>query len=171
MNLPRPVRKLIESFEKVQRIPYMCRRGNPLEVKEELTYANCSKKRGLLKQILDSFGFECRKLDAIFDWSDLPIPTDILKILRNSGTFQKHHLLEVKINENYFKIDTTWNLELEWLGFPVTKDWDGNSDTEQITKGAILFYNPNLQKVSLPYFQEERIRFADEFNKWLGWKL
>lgn len=163
--------KLIESFERVQKIPYRCRAKNFTVINEEVPYANCGQKRRLLKQKLESLGFECRNLDAIFNWRDLPIPEEILKILKNSETFQKHHLLEVKIGENYLKVDSTWNLELEKLGFPVTKFWDGNSDTEQITKGKIFFYNPLVKNIWLPYFPEERIKFSEGLNQWLGERL
>ena len=111
-------------------------------------------------------GFESRDLNGIFDWNDLPIPKDILRILKNSGTFQKHHLLEVNVDGSYLKVDSTWNLELENIGFPVTKNWDGKNDTEQITRGKILFYSPHIEKISLPYFPDERIKFAEEFNRW-----
>jgi hypothetical protein len=161
--------KLIELFEKVQAIPYRCR-------SEELSYfgimppyANCNQKRNILRILLEEEGFESRDLDAVFDWKDLPIPEEIMKILRNSGTQQKHHLLEVRINGDYFKIDPTWNPELRVRNFPVTEDWDGESDTQQITNGKIKFYHPALEKISLPYFPQERGEFAREFNRWLGW--
>ncbi len=165
-------KKLIELFEGVQAIPYKCRAENTdRETNTNFSYANCNQKRNLLRRTLDLRGFESRDLDAIFDWDDLPIPRGILRILKNSGTVQKHHLLEVNVEGSYLKVDPTWNLELENICFPVTKNWDGKNDTEQITRGKILFYNPDIEKISLPYFPEERIKFAEEFNRWLGWKL
>ena len=165
-------KKLIELFEEVQAIPYKCRAENAtVGINTNLSYANCSQKRNLLRQTLGLVGSEFRDLNAIFDWSDLPIPRDILRILKYSGTLQKHHLLEVNIDGSYLKVDPTWNLELENIGFPVTKNWDGKNDTEQITRGKILFYNPDIEEISLPYFPEERIKFAEEFNRLLGWKL
>lgn len=161
-------KKLIELFEGVQAIPYKCRAENIARgTNTNWSYANCNQKRNLLRRSLDLRGFESRDLDAIFDWNDLPIPMGILKILKNSGTFQKHHLLEVNVNCSYLKVDPTWNLELEHIGFPVTKNWDGKNDTEQITRGKILFYNLDIEKISLPYFPEERIKFAEEFYRWM----
>lgn len=163
--------KLIEIFRKVQAIPYKCRGEEHFSCLNIMPlYANCNKKRDLLKNLLGGEGFESRDLDAIFDWTDLPIPQEIIRILRNSGTHQKHHLLEIRVNGNYIKIDATWNPELGNRGFPVTKNWDGNSDTEPITPGTILFYDPFFRKVSLPYFPIERGDFAREFNEWLGFK-
>jgi len=161
--------KLIRLFEKVQIIPYKCRSEEFSYSGIMPPYANCNQKRNILRILLNNEGFESRDLDAIFDWKDLPIPEEILKILRNSGTQQKHHLLEVKINEDYLKIDPTWNPELGKRGFPITENWDGESNTEQITKGKIWFYNPLIKKTSLPYFPQERRDFAREINQWLGW--
>jgi hypothetical protein len=162
--------KLIESFERIQAIPYRCRAEINMNQNRLPPYANCNQKRNLLIQIFKSEGFEARELDAIFDWRDLPLPSEILSILKKSGTLQKHHLLEVKIGNDYFKIDSTWNLELEELGFPVTRKWDRYSDTVQITSGDIKYFIPTENKISLPYFYEERIKFANELNEWIGWK-
>ena len=162
-------KKLIGIFTKIQSIPYKCR-AKPLNIfSENIYYANCNKKRELLKIELDFCGYETRYLNGIFDWKDLPIPIDILKILKKSGTLQKHHLLEVLVGKNYLKVDPTWNLELETKNFPVTKNWDGESDTKPVTNGTIIFYNPQIQSIKLPYFIDEREQFAQELNKWLGW--
>lgn len=160
---------LVKSFEIVQAIPYRCRVVCPKNLDISLPYANCSQKRDLLKKSLDAAGFKTRRLDAIFDWRDLPLPKEVLKILKKSGTLQKHHLLEILSGGTYIKVDPTWNLELGLRGFPVTRKWDGERDTEQITKGGVLFYNPRIQEISLPYYPKERERFAEEFNAWLGW--
>ena len=163
------VNQLIRTFESVQRIPYK-RRAKFFEILNiNVSYANCIQKRDLLRESLERYRYETRCLEAIFDWRDLPIPKDILKILRKSGTLQKHHLLEVMVNGNYLKVDPTWNLELEEKGFPVTKNWDGKSNTIQISLGKIIFYDPKDQRVSFPYYPYERREFAEEFNKWIGW--
>ena len=159
--------RLVGLFEKVQAIPYRCRSEEFFYAGIMPQYANCNQKRNILRALLDDEGFESRDLDAVFDWKDLPIPKEILKILKNSGTHQKHHLLEVKINHGYLKVDPTWNPELGRRGFPITEKWSGASDTEQITKGKIWFYNPSIKKISLPYFPQEREKFAIEFNRWL----
>lgn len=161
-------KKLIAAFESVQAILYKCRFCPSENLDLSLSYANCNQKRDLLKKVLDSYGFETQKLDAIFNWRDLPIPSDILDILRKSGTFQKHHLLEVKVEGAFLKLDPTWDLGLEPRGFPVTKSWEGDRDTRQITEGEVFFYNPKLPIISLPYFKEEREEFARAFNIWLG---
>lgn len=160
---------IVEIFEKVQKIPYKCRSKYPENLSIDIPYANCIQKRDLLRKCIESCNYKSRNLDAVFDWKDLPIPEHILEILKMSGTKQKHHLLEVWIKGTYLKVDPTWNLELENRGFPVTRLWKGDRDTIQVTKGEIFFYNPELQKVFLPYFPEEREEFAREFNSWLGW--
>jgi len=160
--------KLITLFNKIQAVPYKCR-AEISKLDLNVPYANCSQKRELLKRTLDVEGYKTRYLDGIFNWKDLPIPPNILRILKKSRTLQKHHLLEVFIDGAILKVDPTWNLELECKGFPVTKNWDGKSDTKQITNGKIIYYNPKIQTLKLPYFPDERERFAQELNKWLGW--
>lgn len=152
---------IVRLFEEVQSIPYKCRVESILPKDTIPQYANCNQKRDILSKLLNSCGFETRYLDVIFDWRDLPIPREIIKILGKSGTSQKHHLIEV---------DPTWNREFESLGFPVTINWDGMSDTLQVTRGNLYFYNPKEKNIVLPYFPDEREEFARQFNKWLGWK-
>jgi len=164
-------KKLIELFETVQAIPYKCRTDNNVNLDLHLKHANCRQKRDLLKVELENNGILSKRIDAIFNWSDLSIPDRIIRTLKKSGTLQKHHLLEIKIGENHIKIDPTWDLELELFGFPITKNWNGYSDTCQVTYGGIVFYDPRIQKVSLPYHPDERIEFANEFNEWVGRKL
>ena len=159
---------IIKLFEAVQSISYRCRNPSPIELSLGLTYANCSQKRDLLKQELNKIGFKVRELDAIFDWRDLPIPQEITRLLKESGTLQKHHLLGLEIEGQDLKVDPTWDLSLELFGFPVTKSWNGYEDTKQVTDGKIIYYDPSLQRISLPYFLEERKIFAIEFNKWIG---
>lgn len=161
---------IVRLFEEVQSIPYKCRVESILPKDTISQYANCNQKRDILSKLLNSCGFETKPLDAIFDWIDLPIPREIIKILGKSGTSQKHHLIEVLIDNRYLKIDPTWNRELESLGFPVTVNWNGMSDTLQVTRGNLYFYNPKEKNIVLPYFPDERKEFARQFNKWLGWK-
>ncbi|MBU3907349.1 MAG: hypothetical protein KKA64_03805 [Nanoarchaeota archaeon] len=166
------VKQLVHAFTFVQAIPYKCRAelidGNG--VSTNIPYANCRQKRDLLKRSFESLGYKTKELDAIFDWTDLPLPGYILKILKKSGTKQKHHLLEVKVNDKCIKIDPTWNLELRDKGFPITVSWNGETDTKQVSFGRIIYYDPKIQRVTLLYFPEERENFTREFNKWIGWK-
>ena len=115
--------------------------------------------------------FEAYKIKTIFDWKDLPIPKEILNILKNSTTRQPHDLIEVKLSQyNKSYIDPTWNPELEALGFPVTTEWEGKGSTKQITREPLEYFesdNFNPENHEIITDKEEYDKFAQALNKWL----
>jgi len=121
--------------------------------------------------LLQQNTFDAEFIKVIFDWKDLPIPAEILGILKKSGTRWSHDALSVQINDNYsVNVDCTWNLELKNKGFPVTEDWDGESYTKQITNGKLEFYPAEGFKNSehdINIDKEEALEFAERLNKWL----
>jgi hypothetical protein len=157
--------KLVELYKKVQAIPYKVCRYDESEIDENLEHGDCRHKAFLLKTLLEKEGFDVRKISATFDWRDLPLPEEMLNILR-SGTIWDHTLLEVKTNDRWIKVDCTWNPELKEKGFPVTEDWDGKSDTKQVTEGKLEFHYKDYKKIKVN--KEEASRFADALNDYLG---
>ncbi len=162
---------LVSLFKKVQAIPYQVSKFVKEEINEDIKYGDCRHKSELLFQLLKKDNFEVRKLKVIFDWQDLPIPKEMLSLLKKSGTVWDHDILTVKIIKNWVKIDCTWNKELKSKGFPVTEYWDGRSDTLQVTKGKLEFYDAEKYKKTINIDKEEAHKFADELNKWLKTKV
>jgi len=160
--------KLVSLFRKVQRIPYQVCKFNKTEINENLEYGDCRHKHYLLKQLLDKEGYEVSEVKVIFDWKDLPIPAELLAILKNSGTTWDHNSLKVRVNGKWIKVDCTWNLELKKKGFPVTEDWDGNSDTKQITNGKLKFYDVHVYSKKIKIDKQEAMNFAKALNEYLG---
>jgi len=151
-------------------LPYKIKPFKIEEVNKELEEGDCRHKTELLKQLLEEEGFKTRKIYAVFDWKDLPIPKSILKVLK-SGTKMTHQLLESKLNNKWIKIDLTWNRELKEKGFPVTSYWNGKEDTEMVTKGKIKFYKTKEEAKKhkgLNKNKEELHKFAEKFNEWIN---
>jgi hypothetical protein len=175
IKIPRD-KLLKQLFEKVQKIPYqVCQFDkNDYHLKEVVNTAikqgDCRHKSRLLYNLLQQNIFDAEKIKVVFDWKDLPIPKEILGILK-SGTRWSHDSLKVKINERlWVDVDCTWNLELGEKGFPVTEDWDGASHTKQITTGKLESYPAEdfkKEEHDIHIDKEEALAFADALNKWL----
>lgn len=161
--------KIVVLFEKVQRISYRICKFEEEEIDENLNYGDCRHKSYLLKRLLEDEGFEVRKVKVIFNWADLPLPKEILEILK-AGTIWEHTSLKVKIKGRWIKVDCTWNPELKGKNFPVTENWDGESDTKQVTEGELEFYDEDVyikDKQKIKIVKEEAYKFADVLNKFL----
>jgi len=159
--------KIVKIFEKIQKIPYgVCKfdKDNLDNIKE----GDCRHKSELLYRAFKKEGFETKKIKVIFDWKDTPVPKNLLEILKVSGTIWEHDSIEVKIKDKWIKVDCTWNQELQKLGFPITKNWDGQSDTLQITNGKLSFFNIDNYKKNIKIVKEEALAFADALNKWFS---
>jgi hypothetical protein len=160
--------KLTKIFEKVQKIPYQVCQFKEEEINEDIKCGDCRHKHFLLKKLLEKEGFEVKEMKVIFDWKDLPFPKELLEILQ-AGTIWDHDSLEVRINKKWIKVDCTWNLELKQKGFPVTETWDGTSNTEQITKGKLVFHDKEgyTKDSRIKIVKEEAYEFAEKLNKYL----
>lgn len=161
-------KKIVQLFEQVQKIPYRVCKFDKKLINPKISYGDCRHKSELLKLLLREKGFEVKEIKVIFDWNDLRIPKSILGILKKSSTVWPHNSLKVKVKNKWVKVDCTWNPELEKKGFPVTKKWDGKSDTKQITEGKLKFYQKEKYVDKIKIFKEEALKFADELNEYLS---
>ena len=161
--------KIIRLFEQVQKIPYIVCKFEADRMDETLKEGDCRHKATLLYNLLQKEGLKVKKIKVIFDWKDLPIPVEILSNLRESSTIWDHNALAVKINDQWIKIDCTWDLALDKAGFPVTKNWDGKSNTLQITNGKLKFIGADkyFKDKKIKIIKEEAHAFAEALNKWM----
>ena len=164
-------------FEKVQKVPYNVCQFDETKIDEKIKFGDCRHKSTLLKKLLDKEGYKTKRMKVIFDWNDLPIPKNILSILKKSSTIWAHDALAVKVHGDYIFLDPTWNLELKKLKFPVTENWSGLEDTNQVTEGELEFYKEDdftskkeeiLKKHNIHIDKEEAYKFAEELNKYLN---
>ena len=132
--------KIVQIYEKVQKIPYKICKFEESKVDKNLKEGDCRHKAELLYKLLKKEGYEVKKIRVVFDWKDLPLPKEIITILTH-GTLWDHRSLEVKLGEKWIKVDCTWPPYTESAGFPVTRDWNGKSDTLQVTRGELEFYD------------------------------
>ncbi|MBS3081098.1 hypothetical protein J4221_06510 [Candidatus Pacearchaeota archaeon] len=160
--------KIVQLFEQVQKISYNIGKFDKDLVNPDIPYGDCRHKSELLYSLLSKEGYKVKKLKVEFNWKDLPIPKNILDILKISATIFPHNLLLVKINNKWIKVDCTWNPELENKGFPITKNWDGETDTKQITKGKLKFYKEEAYIKKRKTIKEEAFKFAEGLNKYLS---
>jgi hypothetical protein len=109
-------------------------------------------------------GIPVRYLLIKFDWNDLPIPKEIIK-KNEYGSVGWHLALKIKRNNKWIYVDATWDPKLEKAGFPVTKNWDGKSNTK--------FAFPPKQIIELKKAPPKQIKrpenreFYEALNKWL----
>ncbi len=161
--------KIVELFKKVQKIPYKVCKYDKSLIDENLKEGDCRHKHFLLKKLLEKEGFRVKEVKVMFDWNDLPIPKKLLEILHH-GTIWDHDSLKVMINNKWVNVDCTWNSELKKKGFPVTNNWDGKSDTKQVTEGKLEFFDKekylrDANKIII--LKEEARQFADKLNNFL----
>jgi len=160
--------KLIKVFEKVQKIPYRVCRFEKEKINQNLKYGDCRHKSLLLKQLLEKESYEVKEIKVLFDWKDLPLPQKIISILKKSPTVWSHNSLKVKVNHKWIKVDPTWNIELEKKGFPVTKKWNGETDTKQVTEEKLKFYDKKRCTKKIMIDKEEARDFAEGLNNFLS---
>ena len=161
-------KKIIKLFEKVQKIHYKVCKFEKETINESLNEGDCRHKAELLKKLLEKEGFEVKKQDVVFDWTDLPFPKDVISILNESDTVWKHVALKVKINDKWIKVDPTWSLELKKKGFPVTENWDGISNTKLVTNGKVEFYDKGEFGIKPNIVKAEAHKFALALNHFVS---
>lgn len=160
--------KIVCLFEQVQRIQYRVCKFDKNKINANIQYGDCRHKSELLYSFLIGGGYKVKRLKVEFNWRDLPIPNNILDILKISGTIFPHDALLVKINNKWIKVDCTWNPELEKKSFPITKNWDGKTNTKQVTEGKLKFFKEGTYIKKKKIVKEEALKFAEELNKFLS---
>ncbi len=161
--------RIAELYKKVQNVPYYCLEEKDFTKLFELNKGSCAEKNTYLGEAYKKFGLDVKYYLISFNWSRLPIPSYVLEKLND--IIGKHLALKAKINENWLWVDATWDPPLEKAGFPVTKNWEGTSDTKLAVKPLkIVEFEPEQKfkvSTSLEFYKElnnylERIRKSYE---------
>ncbi|NLP57242.1 hypothetical protein [Lutibacter sp. B1] len=172
--------KIITLFNKVRDIPYGdIGSRNPLDVIKN-NKGTCSGKHELLKAIYKELGFEVKDFIIIHKFNDLPVrfPENIRAILDKNQIVDPHNFFKIKRNDNWFVVDVTWDSNLEKLGFPVNKNWDGVSDMNiSVALGGEIYETVKPLELKrdliakLPTeVQKDRTLFLKELTKWLDFE-
>ena len=162
-------------FRQVRDIPYrLGLDGNPNKLFRE-NAGNCTRKHLRLIPDLVRLGYTVKLGVTEFDWRELPVPSEILKLLRNP--IDTHLFLYVSLNGNEMKVDATWDSSLQSLGFKIN-DWNGYSSTDLGVRAQKIIISGyqilQLRTKFAPIFnlfrknKQEPTPFNDAFNTWLG---
>jgi hypothetical protein len=174
------IEKAVNAFYQVRNIPYVLGLdGDPNKLLPE-SKGNCSRKDLYLASQLKELGFEVVLGIAAFSWAELPIPQAFINLLANP--VDSHMFLYVRhpSNNNYMRIDPTWDPELKAKKFPIN-EWDG-LHTNELGVNAFAIHTENLKlfetkallrKIvntlrALNGHEAKPTPFNDAVNNWLG---
>ncbi len=121
-------KKIIDLFEKVQALPYFILKHRDSRRLFELKKGCCAEKVIWLGNEFKEINIPIKYYFIEFKWEDLPIPDHIIKLRKKGSGY--HLALKAKVKNKGIWVDPTWDPKLEEAGFPVTKDWDGESDNK-----------------------------------------
>ena len=158
------IKKIVELYNRVQRIPYYCLKKRDPDLLLKKNKGSCSEKHLFLGKEFKKLGVPVKYLLVRFDWNDLPMPKEIID-KREDGSEGWHLALKIKPKNKWIVVDATWDPKLGKAGFPMTKNWDGKSDTK-------LAFPPKeiIELEKAPPKQVKRYEnreFHEALNKWL----
>ena len=133
-------------------------------------YGDCRHKHTLLFKFFSLLGLRVKMVKILFDWRDLPLPLEILSLLKESDTIWGHDALLMEIEGKDVLIDATWDPALKKYGFPVTDKWDGFLSTKPVTAGKIKILElEDYKKIkpTIKIIHSEAERFALSLNEFL----
>lgn len=166
-----------ELFQNVRDIPYVLGADDKPEDVFSDNFGGCTRKHLYLAPRLKQLGYRVEIGIARFDWRELPIPKDILALLKQP--IQYHMFLYVNQKGNRFIADAIWDKEMCQRGFPLMEWDDQNFSLLGVKPISLTTYNlPVLRFRSLVSETINRFKslangpmetpFNDAFNSWLG---
>ncbi len=159
------IREIVELYNKVQRIPYYCLEERDPDLLLKKDKGSCSEKHLFLGEEFKKLGIPVKYLLIRFDWNDLPIPKEIV-IKNKKGPIGWHFALKIKPKNKWIYVDATWDPKLEKAGFPVTRNWNGNSDTKlAVPPKKIIELRIRPPKILIRRLNNRE--FFEALNKWL----
>ncbi|MBI4973372.1 hypothetical protein HZC27_02050 [Candidatus Roizmanbacteria bacterium] len=165
-----------ELFTLVRDIPYKLAGGDPEALIRD-NHGECTRKHLFLAPRFRKLGYKVDIGLAIFDWRDLPIPSEILALLQSP--IQHHMFLYAEKDGRRSIIDATWDKKMSERGFPLI-DWQDegnmnlavNSNHVKIVHLPILqaraFISQSIKNVKGIANDPPKTPFNDAFNDWLG---
>lgn len=160
---------IIDLFSTVQQVPfYFLKRAGP-ESLLEINKGGCAQKALFLGNRFREIGLLIRYFYVQFSWQDLPVPQEIIDM--RESLFDWHLAFKALIDGKRVIVDPTWDIGLKKLGFPVTLDWDGRSDTllavEPIQEREISSAFSWLMSLVVKYRWDREAEFHTALNEWL----
>ena len=158
-------KQLVRLFRRVQNIPYFLFRHRDSKKLFSLNKGCCAEKAIWLGNKLKETNIPVKYYRIEFKWEDLPIPKEIIKLGKKGPA---HHLaLKAKVNNKWIWIDPTWDPGLEKGGFPVTKNWNGKTNTKLAVKPLKIeeFKPPDPSSIELTEFTRALNKYLDKIRK------
>jgi Transglutaminase-like superfamily len=121
-------------YHAVRKIPYgSTGERNPAKVIAN-NLGSCSGKHILLRDLLREVGWEAEIITMFTHFnrgipSHPAMPTDLRAMIDGEDVCDFHHYVRVRMHGGWRKLDATWHDALIPYGFPVNRDWKGDSDT------------------------------------------
>lgn len=158
------MKNLIKYFEKIRDLKY----NIPLFFNEEAY--NCSSKNKLLKEFLEENWYKVNYVVCIFYWEDLDLPENILNIQHTKDSM--HVYLEVNLDWNVIKIDSSWDIWLKNIFEISTWDWKNSTKiaVKEISKFSLEESKnimENRKKEEIEKYLDYNRKFYKEINKYL----
>ena len=125
---------MTEVYHAVRKIPYgSTGERDPLKVIAN-NLGSCSGKHVLLRDLLREVGWGA-EIITMFTYFNRGIPShpampaELRAMIEGEDVCDFHHYVRVRMGEGWRKLDATWHDALIPYGFPVNRDWKGESDT------------------------------------------
>ena len=169
--------QIVDIFNFVRDIPY----GDIWSRNPEDVYFNnkgtCSWKHELLKSLYLFIWVEVKECVIIHHFRNLSVdfPEEIKLILDSEDILDPHNLLMIRLDEDWIKVDCTWDLPMKLLWFQVNENRDGKSDQKICViqeweimelNNAIKFKEDFINDLSILQ-REKRKLFLKKFTEWL----
>ena len=175
---------LIEIFTEIRTIPYQII-NVPYSVKSSYdlinkNQASCTPKHIVLAHKYKNLGFQTRFCVHEFSWEDFQIDLNknIKKLLKKCP-IDFHTNLELKRENNWIRIDATWDDKLLEIGLPGTKFWNGKDNTVNCVNSLAEFKFDTIeereefikiQRNKLNYNPQDELELINELNTFFNAK-
>lgn len=158
-------KEIVELYNKVQKIPYCCLKVRDADLLLKKNKGSCAEKHIFLGQEFKKMGIPVKYLLIKFDWNDLLLPKEIISKKEGKSTLGWHLALRIKPKNKWIIVDATWDPKLKKAGFPITKNWQGLSNTKLAVPPKRII---ELKRRPAKRFKVlKNWRFFNTFNKWL----
>jgi len=173
-------RNVTDVYHVVRKIPYgSTGERDPLKVIAN-NLGSCSGKHVLLRDLLREAGWEA-EIITMFTYFNRGIPShpampaELRAMIEGEEVCDFHHYVRVRMDEGWRKLDATWHDALIPYGFPVNRDWKGESDTvlaaapmrEYPAVEDLVALKERLLTQLTPEQREFRAKFFTQLTNWM----
>ena len=167
-------------YHAVRKIPYgSTGERNPVKVIAN-NLGSCSGKHILLRDLLREMGREAEVITMFTHFnrgipSHPAMPAELRAMIAGREVCDFHHYVRVRMGEGWHKLDATWHDALISYGFPVNRDWNGESDTvlaatpirEYPAVEDLIAWKEQLITELTPEQRDLRAKFFTTLTEWM----